>query len=353
MSDKTAATLTPKVQHPERTKEFLSAISDALEVFEGNIGSLDEDLQTSTYETFLTSYRDALTPIWRLTGSADINMILKTITDKELTSLKDMAKQLEPPPLTAKVSQEKRKIPDLEVMTTMFKEQCPSQNVLDAEVCKQISDVFFKLAEAHKAYREAAQGLAELASQVTPKQYTMLLMALAMPMIQVVVPGQMVGPLTTPQLHKAETSTAIGRAELIKFTKSQVLPDPYSPELAEAAKNSATRVLAAAVFLKIEKLYFDDTTSRMDASTLFGCKASQLTKAITGVDYKSGPHHYVPKRQRKTTASKRKAKPEPGPSPAKKQKEPSTSSIKPDDVISSPDTLPTGSSSSSDLPEGL
>ena len=195
--------------------------------------------------------------------------------------------------------------------------------------------------------------MAELALQVTPEQYTMLLVALAMPMIQVVVPGQMVGPLTTPQLHQAETFTAIGRAELIKFTKSQALLDPYSPELAEADKNSATRVLAAVVFLKIEKLYFDNTTSRMDAYTLFGCKASQLTKAITGVDYKSGPHHYIPKRQRETAASKHKAKPEQGPSPAKKQKEPSTSSIKPDNVISSPDTLPTGSSSSSDLPEGL
>ena len=353
MSDKTAAMLTPKVQHPERTKKFVSAITDVLAVFEDNIGSLDEDLRTSTYETFLTSYKDALTPIWSPAGSADIKMILKTITDKQLTSLKDMAKKLEPAPLTAKVSQEKRRIPDLEVMTAMFKERCPSQNILDTKICKQISDVFFKLAEAHKAYGEAAEGLAELALHVTPEQYTMLLVASAMPTIQVVVPGQMVGPLTTPQLHQAETSSAIKRAELIKFTKSQVLPDPYLPELAEADKYSATRVLAAAVFLKIEKLYFDDTTSRMDASTLFGCKVLQLTKVITGVDYKSGPHHYVPKRQREPVASKCKAKPEPGPSPAKKQKEPSKSNIKPDDAISSPDTLPMGLSSSSDLPEGL
>ena len=82
-------------------------------------------------------------------------------------------------------------------MTMMFKERCPSQNVPDAEICKQISDVFFKLAEAHKAYGEAAEGLATLASNVTPDQYTMLLVASAMPAIQVVVPGQLVGPLTT------------------------------------------------------------------------------------------------------------------------------------------------------------
>ena len=125
----------------------------------------------------------------------------------------------------------------------------------------------------------------------------MLLVASAMPTIQVVVPGQLIGPLSPPQIHQTETSTAIGCAELIKYTKSWVLPDPYLSELSEASKNSATRVLAAAVFLKIEKLYFDDITSRMDASRLFGCKVSQLTKAITGIDYKSGPRHYVPKRQ--------------------------------------------------------
>ena len=107
MSDKAAAMLTPKAQHPERTKKFVSAIADALELFEDHIGSLDEDLRTSAYKTFLTSYRDVLTPIWSLAGSADVEMILKTVIDKELTSLKHMARKLQPPPLTAKVSKEK------------------------------------------------------------------------------------------------------------------------------------------------------------------------------------------------------------------------------------------------------
>ena len=352
MSDKQSATLTPKAQHPEHTKKFVSIVAEALEVFEDNIGSLEENLQASAYETFINSYKDALSGIWSPATAADTKMILKPITDKQLTSHKDMAKRLEPQPPTAKVSQEKRKIPDLEFLTSMFKDRCPGQEVPNTDVCKQISDVFFKLAEAHKAYGEVAQGLAELASSVMPEQYTMLLVASAMPTIQVVVPGQLIGPLSPPQIHQTETSTAIGHAELIKYTKSRVLPDPYSSELSEVSKNSATRVLAAAVFLKIEKLYFDDVMSRMDASSLFGCKVSQLTKAITGIDYKSGPHHYVPKRQRETVTAKRKAKPKPEPSATKKQKQPSTSSVEQDDPIPSPDTLPTDSSSS-ELPEGL
>ena len=179
-----------------------------------------------------------------------------------------------------------------------------------------------------------------------------------MPTIQVVVPGQMVGPLTAPPLQQPETSTAVGRAKLIKFTKTQVLPDPNSTELAVTDKNSATRVLAAAVFLKLERKYFDETTSHMDASTAFCCNVSQLSKAITGVDYKSGPHHYVPKKQRETAASKRKSgEPEPGPSPAKKLEHPTTSSLRtmtqPDRIIPDMDTLSSSSSSDSDLPKGL
>ena len=240
----------------------------------------------------------------------------------------------------------------------MFKERCPSQNIPDNEVCTQIADVFFKLVTAHKAYGEAAEGIAELTSHIAPKQYTVLLVASAMSTIQVVVPGQMVGPLTTPPLQQTETSTAGGHAKLIKFTKSQVLPEPHSLELAGADKNSASRVLAAAVFLKLEKLYFDEKTSCMDASTAIGCNISQLTKAITGVDYKSRPHHYVPKKQRETGASKHKTgEPEPGPFPAKKQEDPSTSShhttTKPDKIISDLDTLASSLSSSSNLPKGL
>ena len=211
---------------------------------------------------------------------------------------------------------------------------------------------------AHKAYGEAAEGMADLASHITPEQYTVLLAASAMPTIQVVVLGQMVGPLTAPPLQQPETSTAVRRAELIKFTKTQVLPDPNLTELAVADKNSATRILAAAVFLKLERKYFDETTSHMDASTAFCCNVSQLSKAITGVDYKSRPHHYVPKKQRERAASKRKSgEPEPEPSPAKKPEHPMTSSLRTitqlDRIIPDLDTLSSSSSSDSDLPKGL
>ena len=145
MSEKTTTKLTLKAQHPECTKKFVSSIEEALDHFEDQIGSLDETLWTNAYKMLLNSYKEALTPIWNLAIFADVKIILKTIADKEMTSLTDMARKLQPPPVTAKVSKEKRKVPDLETISSTFKDRCPTRNIPDNEVCKQIADIFFQI----------------------------------------------------------------------------------------------------------------------------------------------------------------------------------------------------------------
>ena len=98
----------------------------------------------------------------------------------------------------------------------------------------------------------------------------------------------------------------------------KVLPNPDSPELIAADKNSTTRVLAAAIYLKVEHLFFDDTSSCMDIATAFRCNLIQLTKAVMGVNYKGGPHYYKPKPK---TATKRGCdSTDPNPDPEKKAK---------------------------------
>ena len=115
-----------------------------------------------------------------------------------------------------------------------------------------------------------------------------------MPTIQIVIPGKLVSPVTAPPPPPMAASTALGKLEIIKYMKHHVLPDPDSPELALEEENSATRVLAAAIYLKIENLFFDETSSRVEIATAFKCNISQLTKAVMGVHYKGGPHHYKP-----------------------------------------------------------
>ena len=277
-----------------------------------------------------------------------------------MTELTIMSKKLAPPPNTSQVSKEARKVPDLETFTKALKDKHPAESLPSVEICAQIGDVFSKLAATHKAY--AADGLAELSTELTPQHYTMMLTAAVMPTIQVVIPGNLVSPVTASPPPQAAASTALGRSEIIKYTKLKVLPDPDSPELMAVDKNSATRVLVAAIYLKVEHLFFDDTSSRMDIATAFRCNLSQLTKAVTGVNYKGGPHYYKPKPK---TATKRRCDSiDPNPDPRKKaktkqgqastSKQMSTSVMKKPSPVVMEDTLSSSSLSSDvELPLGL
>ena len=345
--------VTPRAKHPERTQHFVTTVKQALDEFEEQISFTDEDIRSGAYQKLLQAYKEALIPVWNQAGSVDIDVILETVSDKEMLGLCTMAKQLQPPPTMSKVTKEPRNIPGLETILTALKDRHPSESLPDAKTCAKIGEVFNKIHCAHKAYTEAAEGLAELSTEVTPQQYTMLLTAAAMPTIQIIIPGQLISPLSAPPPPQYPASMALGRSEIIKFTKLKVLPNPDATALTTCDENSATRVLAAAIYCTLEHLFFDDTLSCADITTAFRCNLSQLTKAVTGVDYKGGPHRYKPKK-----ATKRPREPTDEQAGPSKCKATSTSFTQPESMQATnpdvqEDTLPSSSSSNSDLPLGL
>ena len=264
-----------------------------------------------------------------------------------------MAKWLQPTPAMSKVTKENQSIPGLETILTALKNKHPSQSLPDAETCEKIGGVFNKIHSAHKAYAEAAEGLAELSTEATPQQYTMLLTAAVMPTIQIIIPGELLSPLTAQLPALSPASTALGRSEIIKYTKLKVLPNPDAKALTTCDENSAIRVLAAAVYCTLEHLFFDDTLSCVDISMAFHCNVSQLTKAVMRVDYKGGPHSYKSKKATKRPSETTDK--HPGPS---KRKATSTHPTQPKTMqatgpIVQEDTLSSSSSSDSDLPQGL
>ena len=353
MAEVARTKVTPWAKHPERTQHFITAVKQALDEFEQQIGFTDEDVRSGACQKLLQAYKEALIPVWNQASFVDIDVILETVSDKEMLGLRTMAKQLQPPPTTSKVTKEPRNIPGLETILTALKDKHPAESLPNTKTCEKIGEVFNKIHCTHKAYAEAAEGLAELSTEVTPQQYTMLLTAAAMPTIQVIVPGQLISPLTAPPSPQYPASTALGRSEIIKYTKLKVLPNPDATALTMCDENSATRVLAAAIYCMLEHLFFDDTLSRADIATAFHCNVSQLTKAITSVDYKGGPHKYKPKKatKRPSETTHKQA----GPS---KRKTTSTSSTQPETTQApnpdvQEDTLPSSSSSDSDLPLGL
>ena len=129
---------------------------------------------------------------------AAVDTIFDTVAGKEFKQLAVMAHKLQPKEQQPQVVKEKAKITDLEVITDALKSKFPEQSLPSKEICAQIGEVFMKLHNAHKEYAAAAEGLAQLATAVSPDQYTMILNTAALPKIQLVVPETMLCPLTAP-----------------------------------------------------------------------------------------------------------------------------------------------------------
>ena len=344
--------ITPRAKYPDRTEKFLTNVKFALETLEDEVGSLSEHTRSGAYKNFLESYRDALIPLWNPAHFASVKTVLETVANPQMTDLTVMARRLQPTTPSSTIVKEKKMTPDLETVKQALKDKFLDQSLLNKEVCAMIGNVFAKLSTANKAYAEAAELLADLSSLVTLEQYTMLLTATT-PVIQIVVPGQLMSPVSARPPSPTPAMTALGRSDIIKKTKSRVLPNPNSTALAACDENSTTRVLAAATFSKLERHYFDKTMSRIDVARQFKCNVSQLSKALTGVDYASGPHHYKPKAKKQAT--KRTDTSDPNPRPVKKTSNvPEKSDV--GTVLKSPtvqeDTL-SSSSSSDELPMGL
>ena len=157
----------------------------------------------------------------------------------------------------------------------------PQQKLPSSEVCGLIADIFSDLAKAHAARAQAAKGLAELATTVTPEQTMLILEAMVPPTLQLSLPVGTVSPLSAPPLQPATITTREGRHDIMMFCKSQILPDPKADGFLKHERKSPTRVLAAALYVVLERKYFEERTSRSDIASMFSVTTAQLTKAVT------------------------------------------------------------------------
>ena len=119
---------------------------------------------------------------------------------------------------------------------------------------------------------------------------TLILAAVVPPTLQLSLPAGTVSPLSAPPPLPATTTTHEGRHDVVMFCKSQILPDPKADGFLKHERKSPTRVLAAALYVVLERKYFEEKTSRSDIVSMFSVTTAQLTKVVMGVDYESGPH---------------------------------------------------------------
>ena len=287
-------------KHPTTTSKFLDTIDEVLTVFDDSISSISSEEREEAYKCFSTTYHKACSLVWDKISNADIPTILDAVPDQELGELGRMRKLLNPSTPQPKVLKEQRKVPALEQILGTMTGRLPKQKLPSSEVCGLIADVFSDLTKANSAQAQAAKGLADLATTVTPEQMTLILAAAVPPTLQLSLPTGTVSPLSVPPPQPATTTTREGHHDIVMFCKSQILPDPKADGFLKYERKLPTCVLAAALYIVLERKYFEEKTSRSDIASMFSVATAQLTKAVMDVDYESGPHQT--KRKRKTGA---------------------------------------------------
>ena len=213
-------------KRPQRTQKFLDDIGQALDDFDDEVFSFASEQREIAYTNFATYYRDALTAIWPKATDASIKTVLKSVNDKQLQELKRMARLLKPDQPKPTVVTEKCTVPALDNILGAMTSHLPQQNLPSTEVCGLISNIFSDLSTAHGFQAKAAQGIAELASLITPEQMTLILAAAVPPTIQLVLPPGSASLLSTPPLPPTTVATEAGRQDVIRYCKKNILPDP-------------------------------------------------------------------------------------------------------------------------------
>ena len=305
--DHVPKSVTAAAKRPNKTKEFLANIDAALSTFDDQVSSIDNDRETA-YKTFLKAYWEAFADIWLKITDASMKTLLQSVQDTELHKFCRMTHLMSPQKFQPTIVKEPRTVPTLYNILGSLVSWIPEQKLPDKETCALISTIFADLAEAHKRYANAARGLADIAGLISPEQLTLVLATAVPPTLQLVLPPGQISPLSTPPPPLMRATMAVGRQDMIKYCKNMILPDPAADAFKECDKCTPTQVLAATVFCTLEKHLFDETIPRAEIASLFRIMAAHLHKAVTGVDYQSGPHPYKGKRKSTDTDTTTPAK---------------------------------------------
>ena len=307
-------------KRPQKTQKFMDDLKQALDDFDDEVFSFASEQREVAYQNFATYYRDALITIWPKATDASIKTILKSVTDKHSKNSNVWQAYYNRTNQNRKLSREVHGS-GTRTYTWCTDESPSTTNFTKSRSLWAIANIFSDLSTAHGFQAKATQGIAELASLITPEQMTLILAAAVPPTIQIVLPPGSALPLSTPPPPPTTATTEAERQNIIKYCKKNILPDPAANCFAKVDEKAPTRVLAAAIYCTLERKYFDDKTPRAQVAMMFQVTTAQLMKAVTGVDYMSGPHTYIKKRKTSAEPSTSTTAQTPKPTAAKATQE--------------------------------
>ena len=253
-------------QNVEEAEQYVDCINN---VFDHLSTLIHEDTKTALGQT-IQNFKKIVTRQWETMGDADVDVILQTIKDPTAVYLwqhltRGGVKVVDPPK---------------EILTgPEFIRQLP-ERARWAEETAFISDIFEHTAWAHEHLSEVCVNVSALAKVMDKATLLSIINGAVHPLVQLNIPEGFLNPVEDKQAKTMEEE----RREKVRKT---VLPIPNAPCLAHEPRNGPTRILAAAVWLKMLRKYFNEGTAK-EACERFDVRAKQLSRVLTGRKYLGG-----------------------------------------------------------------
>ena len=154
----------------------------------------------------------------------------------------------------------------------------------------------------------AMANLASLAKNTDPEMFRIILKSSVRPLVQL----NLSDDILDPTRDKPAKPQQKAREEMIK---KDILPDPNNSRLKKEPANSSTRLLTAAIYVKLRKHLFNEGT-QTEAATRFNVKLKALGQILSGRHYLGGKDRSIAQRKQEVEEQV----------PQKKRKRPAISS---------------------------
>ena len=253
-------------QNPEEAEQYVDKINHIFDHLSELIHKDKKDALGMTIRNF----KKLVVKQWETMGDADVDVILHTIKDPAAVYLhqhltRGGVEVFDPPE---------------EILTgPEFIRQLP-ERTRQAEETAFIAEIFDHAAQAHKHLSSVCTNISALAKITDKTTLHTIINGAIRPLVQINILEGFLNPVEDRQPKTTEEE----RQEKVWKT---VLPTSNAPCLAHEPKNSPTHILAAAVWLKLNRKYFNEGMAK-EACDRFEVRAKQLSRVLMGRKYLGG-----------------------------------------------------------------
>ena len=228
-------------QNPEEVERYVEKVNN---VFDHLLTLIHQGTKMALGQT-IQNFKKIVARQWETMGDTDVDVILRTIKDPTAVYLWQHLTgggiEVVDPPKDLPTGQE-------------FLRQLP-ERARWAEETVFIVDIFEHTARAHEHLSEVCANVSALTKVTDKATLLSVINGAVRPLVQLNIPEGFLNPVED---KKAKTTEDEKREKVRKM----VLPIPNAPCLAHKPRNGPTRILTAAIWLKMSKKYFNEGTAK-------------------------------------------------------------------------------------------